>query len=381
MATVVTRSPTTNLGGSWFSPGNVYASDNNRADNGGYTGWLYHRYGGFGFDGQIPAGAIKITKVEILVEGYRYDWVPGSWGGAYFRTRPYVSGAPLSYTPLSALSAASEAAYAWDVTAAKTWTRDDLLDASLSLQIAGHGGDVTYYSSFFIDHIQYRVTYDDVDDPVATIIAPTGTTGDDTPTVTWASTLDPAGGPLTQYEVKIFDDATYTGGGFDPDTSTPALESGVVGDQGATSWTPDTSLPAADDTYRAYVRIAQTVNGVDHWGGWGYGQFDVDLAIVLAENAGNAPTPAAIEIVGPSTDPEIANLTTGQSLALDYTLGGGDTIEIDTGARTVLLNGGTNIYSALAGTPSWFMLEPGTNDINFVNCAAGSNISWRDAWQ
>lgn len=113
--------------------------------------------------------------------------------------------------------------------------------------------------------------------PELTVDAPTGTVDDTNfPEVTWTPDLDADGGGQTAFEVKIFDDATYTPTAFDPDTSTPLAASGVVG-SAATSWSFDDAPLFSPDTYRAYVRIAQTINGEKHWSGWEFVQFDLDV--------------------------------------------------------------------------------------------------------
>lgn len=122
------------------------------------------------------------------------------------------------------------------------------------------------------------VTY--VAKPVTAPSAPTGTiTTTNKPEVAWANTFDTEGGAQTAYDVKIFSAAQYGAGGFDPSTSTPTTSSGVVASSAAL-WNP--SAVIADGTYRAYVRVAQTVNGTYHWSDWAYTAFTtlVDLPAV-----------------------------------------------------------------------------------------------------
>lgn len=146
-------------------------------------------------------------------------------------------------------------------------------------------------------------------DPTVSVTAPTGTiTTTNAPVVQWTPTLDSAAGPQTAYEVKIFDDATYLGGGFDPSSSTPDVS--TTGTGSATSWTPTTGLIA--DTYRAYVRVAQTVAGSYVWSAWAYSGFTIGtvanpatptltvtgdnanarVQVVVNDNAGDATTDA-----------------------------------------------------------------------------------------
>ena len=111
--------------------------------------------------------------------------------------------------------------------------------------------------------------------PTVTVSAPTGTISDTTfPSVTWAY-ADTDGDPQSAYEIKVFDSATYGSGTFSPDTSTPTVETGVV-----TSSNDGQTLEAdlADGTtYRAYVRVAQLLNGSNYFSDWAYSQFTIDV--------------------------------------------------------------------------------------------------------
>lgn len=112
--------------------------------------------------------------------------------------------------------------------------------------------------------------------PVTSVTAPTGTIAfTNLPTVTWANTLDSAGGAQTSAEVKIFSSAQYSAGGFDPSTS-PAAYSGTV--SGAATSKATTTVLAVG-SYRAYVRVSQTIEGdaYQHTSDWDYEAFTVDL--------------------------------------------------------------------------------------------------------
>lgn len=116
-----------------------------------------------------------------------------------------------------------------------------------------------------------------VEQPEVAVSAPTGTiTTTNKPLTSWANTLDSDGGAQSRYEVKVYSAAQYGAGGFDPDTSTPTVSSGQLSGA-ATSWQMTATLP--DDTYRAYVRSGQTVNGTAHWSDWDYEGFVIDVAV------------------------------------------------------------------------------------------------------
>jgi hypothetical protein len=104
--------------------------------------------------------------------------------------------------------------------------------------------------------------------PVVAVSAPTGTITDtNLPTITWTDTLDSGGSVQTAYQVRIFNSTQYGAGGFDPSTSTATLDSGALSGTNL-SWTASSVL--VDATYRAYVRVGQTVNGVTFWSDYAF---------------------------------------------------------------------------------------------------------------
>jgi hypothetical protein len=111
--------------------------------------------------------------------------------------------------------------------------------------------------------------------PTVTVTAPTSTITDTTfPSVVWTY-VDADGDPQNAYEIKVFDSATYGGASFDEDTSTPTVTTGIV-----TSSNNGQTLEAdlADGTtYRAYVRVAQLLNGSNYFSDWAYSQFTIDV--------------------------------------------------------------------------------------------------------
>ena len=99
-------------------------------------------------------------------------------------------------------------------------------------------------------------------------------------------------------------------------------------------------------------------------------------------NAGNFPTPVTLTITGPCTNPSVENVTQGRTLALTMTVATGETVVIDTDARTVLLNGTASRYSKLT-TAEWFDLDPGTDQLRFTAStatAATMQADWRSAY-
>lgn len=230
-------------------------------------------------DFTLPAGAI-VKSVSLRIRASA-DAVPGSPGtltgivgvGSYtgvnrLTQTVYVSqpsGNPLTFNVF---------------TAAVSGVTDADVDALyVTLDNASIGGPIRVYE-VYVD-----ITY--VTQPAVTVTAPTSTiTTTNLPTVEWLNTFDADGGSQFAYEVKVFTDAQYGAGGFTPDSSASTVTSGLVtltglpgipsttGPQG-TSWQVTATLP--DDTYRAYVRVAQSVTGILFWSAWDFEEFTVDV--------------------------------------------------------------------------------------------------------
>lgn len=127
------------------------------------------------------------------------------------------------------------------------------------------------------------------------VVAPDPYTASTLVPISWVNTLDADGGGQTRYQVKVFTDAQYLAGGFDPDTSEPYSETGEV----ITNSTSAVVGPLeSGDTYRAYVRVAQTVNGLSHWSDWDFDEFtmDVDTSDVDTVTATPSDVDASVEV-------------------------------------------------------------------------------------
>lgn len=100
-------------------------------------------------------------------------------------------------------------------------------------------------------------------------------------------------------------------------------------------------------------------------------------------NVGNRSTPVVYEITGPVTSPTIINDTLSKTLAFNITLEATDTLTIDLGNKTVVLNGSLNRRGVLS-EPNWYLLEPGTNFIRYGGGAGTGSfltVRYRSAWR
>lgn len=126
--------------------------------------------------------------------------------------------------------------------------------------------------------------YIDVDistKPSVTVSAPTGTiTTTTAPDVTWTYT-DTDNETQAFYQIKVFTSAVYGGGGFSADTSTATWDSGEIASSDSSAVVNALLSP---DTYRAYVRVAKSINGEPFWSDWAFSNF------VISYTAPTIPT-------------------------------------------------------------------------------------------
>lgn len=106
---------------------------------------------------------------------------------------------------------------------------------------------------------------------------------------------------------------------------------------------------------------------------------------LIATNAGTTITYPTIRIEGPALNPTITNVTTGESLYLNYELLPEEYLIVDMLNRTVMLKGTASRYSAVDFLRSdWWGLVPGSNDIRvaFTRFSTGAflRLDWKDAW-
>lgn len=81
-------------------------------------------------------------------------------------------------------------------------------------------------------------------------------------------------------------------------------------------------------------------------------------------NSGRVTTYPSITITGPATLPSITNVTTNQTVSINYTLVTGDTMVVDLDAKQITLNGSA-ARNLLANGSQWFGCGLGNTTISF----------------
>lgn len=151
--------------------------------------------------------------------------------------------------------------------------------------------------------------------------APTGTITDrNVVDVVWVHWPGADGGAQTRYRIKVFSAAQYGAVGFDPETSSATYDSGEVVSTVSTQPTPS----LANDTYRSYVKTAQTINGSAHWAPWDFTPFtiDVDTPEVLSVVANPVDDRGAIRFI---VTHDTSTATDWQTIEVEASYDGGAT--------------------------------------------------------
>lgn len=109
------------------------------------------------------------------------------------------------------------------------------------------------------------------------------------------------------------------------------------------------------------------------------------FAVTTIQNTGDVNAWPTITVVGPGTELNIANTTTGQSWQLTGAISAGSTLVVDhrPGRKSARLDG-ANVFGRLTDASTLWPLVPGPNrvSIGFGNVAVGSKVTfaWRNRW-
>jgi len=103
--------------------------------------------------------------------------------------------------------------------------------------------------------------------------------------------------------------------------------------------------------------------------------------VLMATNAGNAPTPPVTSIFGPTNGASIILGPTGEAMTIGLNLAAGQWLEIDHDTHSCLLNGVANYQFTLDSPPEGWLLPPGTSDVHYLGDPGSyCEFRFRDAW-
>lgn len=156
--TVTVRFPTANEieTTGWTSPSNAHADDGVYATAApAKNGAIGSRWYNFDFDTAIPASPTPtISAVKII---YQYN-VSTAASVATMRTRARIDGVDQANHD-DTTEPTTDTTITVDITADRTWTRANLLDASLRITGEGRRGNSNNAVTFSLDYIQVEVTW------------------------------------------------------------------------------------------------------------------------------------------------------------------------------------------------------------------------------
>ncbi len=116
--------------------------------------------------------------------------------------------------------------------------------------------------------------------------------------------------------------------------------------------------------------------------GFPHGFGSATAGTIAVQNDGTVDAPWTATLDGPLTSPSITLVGTTGALALNgFSLAAGESLEIDSAERTVMLNGTASRYSSLTSR-TWFDLPPGASLVQ-LGAAAGTGtltLRYRSAW-
>lgn len=105
---------------------------------------------------------------------------------------------------------------------------------------------------------------------------------------------------------------------------------------------------------------------------------------VSVANGGTVRTWPVLRIAGRAVNPRVTNPVTGDELRLAMTVEAGQYVDIDTAARTVLLQGTASRRSVVSVSGEWLPIAPGSASLKFgadvYDASALLTVAVRSAW-
>lgn len=133
---------------------------------------------------------------------------------------------------------------------------------------------------------------------------------------------------------------------------------------------------------QAFTGPGMTIGGHGFPHGFPHGFGIATSGTVAVTNDGNTAAPWSATLTGPLTSPRLRLLDLDGELALSgFELAEGQTLELDSLNRTVLLDGTASRYGSLTSR-DWFDIPAGGATIGFSASSGTGTLSmaWRDTW-
>lgn len=297
----------------------------------------------------LPTGAVtKSVNVRLRVttdgDAVQLYAALGIAGGATLYTASQVVSFLTSTASFGAQSAA--------------WSQSQVTSLELAIvyMLTDTAGTVATVREAYVDLVYCTI-------PVVTVSLPTGAQATSTPSIAWSYAGDADGGAQTTYEIKVFDSATYGGGGFSANTSTPTWTSGITT---SSAHSATSGVLANSGTYRAYVRAAGTVNGALQWSDWAYSGFTTSFTApsVLTVTASATSASGYIDVT-------VTRSTAGANTAWEAVR---VQRSIDAGATWTTIRGGDQFSSTGTFVQTWGASTAVIRDYEVPN---GTTVSYR----
>lgn len=222
----------------------------------------------------LAFGTTTVTSNEIVRRVRIRARVQTTTSAGKFNIQLGTRGSGVNYfgnaLQVRGVQALGEVVGAWVTVApdGKAWDQARIDDLRCQITEYTNNTDRGYIYELYID-------VDKATKPTATVSNPTGTiTTTSKPEVLWTYS-DTDGDAQSYYEVKVFPASAYGSGSFDPTSATPVWGSGQ---QSSISNSVTVGDYLTDGVYRAYVRVAKTINAAPFFSDWSYSTFTIDLA-------------------------------------------------------------------------------------------------------
>jgi hypothetical protein len=164
----------------------------------------------------------------------------------------------------------------------------------------------------------------------------------------------------------------------------------IVPGHDVATWSGEPEWRAVDPRFYADTETVENVGQAVSAGGWTFPwsfpwTFGTGGAgTIQLVNDGKANTFMVATITGPCGGPRLEHVGLGLQVNMaGLTLLTGETVVVDFGARSVLLNGTSDRYNTLTSASRFFPLQPGLNEVRFATATGSSataELRFRSAW-